>query len=60
MSYIVTRGVNDSGLESAPDYEFGSFPRIIEGDYGSGSFQVWNQFQARIGTTTGTGTKLPF
>ena len=44
------RGVNDSGPESAPEYEFGSFLEIFDGDSGSGSFQVWSRFQAGIGS----------
>ena len=52
-SRVLTRGVSDSGLESAPEYEFGSFLLTIDGDSGSGSFQVWSRFQAGIGSTTG-------
>ena len=51
------RGVNDSGPESAPEYEFGSFLEIFNGDSGSGSFQVWSRFQAGIGSTTEADTK---
>ena len=39
---LLARGVNDSGLESAPEYEFGSFLEILDGDSGSGSFLVWS------------------
>ena len=53
------RGVNDSGLESAPEYEFGSFLEILDGDSGSGSFLVWSRFQPGIGSTTEAGTKWP-
>ena len=53
------RGVNDSGPESAPEYEFGSFLEIFDGDSGSGSFQVWSRFQAGIGSTTEADTKWP-
>ena len=34
------RDVTDSGLESAPEYEFGSFEIIFKCDSGSGSFQA--------------------
>ena len=54
-----TRGVNDSGLESAPEYEFGSFLEILDGDSGSGSFLVWSRFQPGIGSTSEAGTKFP-
>ena len=47
---VDTRGVNDSGLESAPEYEFGSFLEILDGDSGSGSFLVWSRFQPGIGS----------
>ena len=53
------RGVNDSGLESAPEYEFGSFLEILDGDSGSGSFLVWSRFQPGIGSTSEAGTKFP-
>ena len=58
--YNAFRGVSDSGLESAQEYEFGSFLLTIDGDSGSGSFQVWSRFHAGIGSTTGTITELPF
>ena len=56
---VQTRGVNDSGLESAPEYEFGSFLEILDGDSGSGSFLVWSRFQPGIGSTSEAGTKFP-
>ena len=56
---VRSRGVNDSGPESAPEYEFGSFLEIFDGDSGSGSFQVWSRFQAGIGSTTEADTKWP-
>ena len=49
---LPTRGVNDSGLESAPEYEFASFLAILDGDSGSGSFLVWSRFQPGIGSTS--------
>ena len=57
--WVDTRGVNDSGLESAPEYEFGSFLEILDGDSGSGSFLVWSRFQPGIGSTSEAGTKFP-
>ena len=53
------RGVKDSVLESAPEYEFGSFLAILDGDSGSGSFLVWSRFQHGIGSTSEAGTKFP-
>ena len=35
---IRSRDVTDSGLESAPEYEFGSLASIFKSDSGSGSF----------------------
>ena len=35
---VSLRDVTDSGLESAPEYEFGSLASIFKSDSGSGSF----------------------
>ena len=40
LSWVIIRDVTDSGLESAPEYEFGSFEIIFKCDSGSGSFQA--------------------
>ena len=58
-NWLPSRAVNDSGLESAPEYEFGSFLEILDGDSGSGSFLVWSRFQPGTGSTTEAGTKWP-
>ena len=38
LGLLHIRDVTDSGLESAPEYEFGSLASIFKSDSGSGSF----------------------
>ena len=37
-NHVQARDVTNSGLESAPEYEFGSLASIFKSDSGSGSF----------------------
>ena len=49
---VSIRVVTDYGLESAPEYEFGSFLTILKCDSSSGSFKWirWNRlhYQSRL------------